>query len=112
MAESAERQDDTGLTFLHDEEAAYQPQEQNDDGHDRNACARATHIRAKAAAGIATAATLAEQAAQPLVEVAPQFIEIGRTFLGLSAILVLGPIVLLAAPPTRIVQRKLQADFF
>src|SRR5690606_24890574 len=121
VAVFAEGHDDAGLTFLHDEEAAYQPQEGNDAGDDRRADAGAAHVGLEAraattaivvviATAVVAALAVAEQATQALIEVTPQLIEIRRTIVRwrLAAILVSVVIVLRTATPAGIVERKLQ----
>jgi hypothetical protein len=81
----AELGDDGLLAFLHDEDARAHPDDEGDARDQAHAHARAAHVGRLAAAsiadgGLATAAArlAAEQAGQLAVQVAPQFVQIGR----------------------------------
>src|SRR5690606_9128908 len=110
----AEAQHDGRVALLHDEEAARQPEQRP--GHEQHAQADAGApegwrlATSPAAGGQARppAATPAEQAVQPAVEVAPEFVEIGRTVLAVRARSprFLVPVAAATASPAGIIERE------
>src|SRR5262245_21509867 len=114
MAELAEGHHHGLLPFLHDEEAAAQPDQDDHTDDQAGAQAGTLHVGRKLAVTTRPALTLrstlaAEQAAQLAIEVAPQFVEIGRTLVATATTgaLVAGGLVALrlgSEPPAGIVQ--------
>ncbi|CAB3721403.1 hypothetical protein LMG24076_04708 [Trinickia soli] len=110
----AELQDDTGLALLHDEDAAadIDRREHADDNADADS-SRSSVVRTPIPRPASLAFT-AEKARQAPIEIAPHFVEIGRTAAvaivaaGATLRLVrpLPATVTVAAPPTGIVDRK------
>jgi hypothetical protein len=75
MTELAEGQNDTGLSFLHDEKSANQPEKEHHQRDDActDTCASRVARRAATIAATTTATTI-EKFVQALIEVAPQLI--------------------------------------
>ena len=112
----AKRQHHATLALLHDEGAAGEPDEDGDHADHAGGDAGALHVRTRAAAATVVAAVvgtvlLSEKGVQALIEIAPQLIEVRRTFAGLFAFLGFLAVVL-AIAPAGIVQGQLQACFF
>ena len=85
VAVLAERGHHRLLAFLHDEEAAAEPQQRGHTSDQSNADSSTLHVGLEVAAiagcwRSGSTALAAEHAAQLLVEITPQFIEIGRPF--------------------------------
>src|SRR5262249_1665175 len=112
FTEPAEGGHDANLAFLDDVEAAAEPDHERRSQHGEHAEARATRIGPEPTATAAIVATAAaaptEQSVQAAVEIAPQFIEIRRTFFAgplLVAWIVLAVAGAATAPPLRIIER-------
>ncbi|MNS68741.1 hypothetical protein D3C72_1020280 [compost metagenome] len=117
VAVLAEREHDAVLALLHDERAAGEPDEDGDHADHAGGDAGALHVgtRTTATAVVIAAVVgtvlLSEKGVQALIEIAPQLIEVRRTFAGLFAFLGFLAVVL-AIAPAGIVQGQLQACFF
>src|SRR6185369_8491473 len=88
----AEARDHGLLAFLHDEDAGAHPDHHHHDRDQAGADAGALHVRLEVAVAAATEAAAAaalaaaEQATELAVEVAPQFVEVGRPLVGALAV--------------------------
>ena len=114
MTELAKGQDNTRLTFLHNEKSTDKPQEKNHHGDNTRADTCTSRVAWRAAAITAATTTFsAEEPVQTLVEITPQLIKIRRTIAGP---LVVAPrlliVVLRPTSPARIIERKFQTEFF
>ncbi|WP_240651415.1 MULTISPECIES: hypothetical protein [unclassified Variovorax] len=87
---AAELGDDSLLAFVHDEEAGAEPDQDGHRGHEADAEARVLHVglvavaatAAAAAVGTVAAALAAEETAELAIEVAPEFVKVGRSLVG------------------------------
>jgi hypothetical protein len=112
VGKAAEGGDHADLTFLHDEGAAGEPDQQGDEADDGSGDAGAAAFAAIRAAGVAAVvAAAAEQAVQAGIEIAPHLIEVGWTLTRTAPFL--GFMVALGIfAPAWIVQRKFNAETF
>src|SRR3569832_1149900 len=111
VAVAAKARHDGSLAFLNDEKSADQPQEHYDDGDNADTDAGAAHIGLETAARIAadSAAFLAEQPVQTMIEIAPELIEIRRAVgRPLPILLLMLIVVMRTATPASNKQRKQQ----
>jgi hypothetical protein len=116
VAVLAERQYDTGLTFLDNEKPADQPEKHND-----CACHAGTNTRVarviiaiiRRSATCATATLTSKQAVNPLIEFSPQLIKIRRAVARSTGLARLFPFIILrTTTPTRVIEGKDKAEFF
>src|SRR5262245_1621565 len=114
MAELAEGHHHGLLPFLHDEEAAAQPDQDHHADDQGGTEASALHVRRKLPVATRPALTrgstlAAKQTAQLAIEVAPELVQVGRTLVAATAagaLVARGLVALCLGPaaPARIVQ--------